>query len=312
MPFISDANGAHVEIRAIAELVGNVASKVPALPKRGSPRHQEVASLRSTSGGGGRTRAELLGELSAECHLQIASLLIVADGVADCLELAAQRDNVVNFPVLTIVLRSVLEMAGQAAWLLDDSIGGDDRVRRYVAWQFADLRSRRLMLRDFDPPDDPVALAEIDQQERELLAVCEAARWLAVPTRTHGNGQIEAAALLDSEGRRQGVPSQTQLVRLVASTPSLYGMVSIAAHGARVGARYSLEISDDTDRAGRRTVRQGGFGLPPNLVIQLTALALCDSGRRVAGWNGLDASQLHERACALINRLRDPQQTPDQ
>jgi hypothetical protein len=303
---MADMSEAHVEIRAIAELVGNVISKVPATPKRGSPREKEVNSLRSTSGGGGRTRAKLLGELSAECHLQTSTLLVVADGVADCLELAAQRDNVVNFPVLTIVLRPVLEMAGQTAWLLDDAIDGAERGRRYVTWQFADLRSRRLMLRDFDPPDDPAALAEIDQQELELLAMCDAAKWQAIATRTNGNGQIEAAGLLDADGRRQRLPSQTQLVRLVASTPSLYNMVSISAHGARVGTKHSLHISDDVDQTGRRTVHQGGFGLPPNLVIQLTALALSDSGRRVAGWNHIDASQLHERVRVLLNRLRDP------
>ncbi len=44
-------------------------------------------------------------------HLLTSSLLLVADGAADCLELAAQRDDVVNWPVLTIVVRPVLEIA---------------------------------------------------------------------------------------------------------------------------------------------------------------------------------------------------------
>ena len=44
-------------------------------------------------------------------HLLTSSLLLVADGAADCLDLAAQRDDVVNWPVLTIVVRPVLEIA---------------------------------------------------------------------------------------------------------------------------------------------------------------------------------------------------------
>ena len=70
-----------------------------------------LAALRSTAGGGGRARATVLDGLSAECHMLTSSLLLVADGAADCLELAAQRDDVVNWPVLTIVVRPVLEIA---------------------------------------------------------------------------------------------------------------------------------------------------------------------------------------------------------
>ena len=74
-------------------------------------RQKERAALRSTAGGGGRARATLFDELSVECHMLTSSLLLVADGAADCLELAAQRDDVVNWPVLTIVVRPVLEIA---------------------------------------------------------------------------------------------------------------------------------------------------------------------------------------------------------
>lgn len=296
---VSDA---HIQIRSLAKLVTVVIAAVPATPQSGSPRQKERDALRSTSGGGGRTRAKLLDELSAECHLLTSNLLLVADGVADCFELAAQRDDVVNWPVLTIVVRPVLEIAGQIAWLLDDTIDGAERARRFIQWRFADLRARRLLLREFRPPDDPAALAEVDAHEQELLDACAAAKWVSVPSTTGRNGAIEAAGLLADNGKREKMPSLTEMVRLVSSTSSLYNMLSIAAHGARLGTMFGLDVSDAVDRAGRRTVQVGGFGLEPNLAIGLTTLALSGSGRRIGGWNGLDTVGIYQTSAALLKR----------
>ena len=181
---------APVEIRALCALVTVAISEVPAVPLKGSPRQVEMASLRSTAGGGGRARAKLLEELSGECHLLASSLLLVADGVSDCLEVAATRGNVVNWPVLTITTRPVLEIAGQIAWLLDDKIDGNERARRYLVWRLADLRDRRLLLRDFRASDDPKVLAEIEMHEKELLDAISSAKWQAAPTIIHPNGDL--------------------------------------------------------------------------------------------------------------------------
>lgn len=291
---------AHIEIRGLCALVTRAVSEVPAALVKGSPRQTEMASLRSTAGGGGYARAKLLEELSGECHLLASSLLLIADGVADCLEVAAGRDNVVNWPVLTITTRPVLEIAGQIAWLLDDKIDGGERARRYLVWRLADLRDRRLLLRDFRATNDPEALAEIEMHEKELLDAIAAAKWQAAPTILHPNGDLQAAALLDAGGKREKMPSLTEMVRLVSSTPSVYAMLSISAHGARVGTMYSLNVGDQVDRQGRRTVQVGGFGLPPNFAIGLTAVAVSFCGRLIAGWNGLDASRIQESSVALL------------
>ena len=88
--------------------------------------------------------------------------------------------------------------------------------------RFADLRSRRLLLREFRPANDPAALAEIERQEQELLDACAAAKWHALPSNAGKNGAIEAAGLLDANGKRERMPSLIEMVRLVSSTPSFY------------------------------------------------------------------------------------------
>ena len=99
------------------------------------------------------------------------------------------------------------------------------------------------------------------------------------------------------------MPSLTEMVRLVSSTTSLYNMLSIAAHGARLGTMFGLDVSDAVDRAGRRTVQVGGFRLEPNLAIGLTTLALSGSGRRVGDdWNGLDTVGIYQTSAALLKR----------
>jgi len=199
-------------------------------------------------------------------------------------------------------IRPALEIAGQIAWLLDDTIGGAERTRRFLQWRFADLRARRLLLREFRPPDDPAALAEVDAHEQELRDACASAKWVSVSTKAGRNGAIEAAGLLADDGKRERMPSLTEMVRLVSSTPSLYNMLSIAAHGARLGTMFGLDVSESEDREGRRTVQMGGFGLEPNLAIGLTALALSDSGRRIGGWNGLDTVGVYQTSAALLKR----------
>lgn len=290
---------AHIEIEAIGQLVMKMMSRVPATAKRGSPRQRESLVLRSTSGGGGRARATMLDELSGECHPMTSLLVLVAGGVADCLDVARRRNNEVNWPVLSIVLRPVMEIAGQIAWLLDDTIDGAARGRRYLVWQFDDLTRRRKLVHEFRDKSNPAPAVEIEQQEKELLAQCDVARWQGIATSIRGNGRFKPASLLDGNGKREEMPSITDMVRLVSSSPSLYDMLCVPTHGSRLAARFDLTLGD-ADRAGRRTVQMGGFGLPPNLVIGLTALALMSVARHIGGWNGIDIAQILQRGHALV------------
>lgn len=278
---------AHVQIRSLAKLVTVVITAVPATSQSNSPRQKERDALRSTSGGGGRTRARLLDELSAEGHLLTSNLLLVADGVADFFELASQRDDVVNWPVLTIIVRPVLEIAGQIAWLLDETIEGDERADASFsgASQIYELDDCCYANFDFRRPGGTgrgrcaragatrgLCLSKVGQRFNEGRAQrCNRSCGIAGRRR---QARKEAVAHRDGSSR-------------VINT-ELYNMLSIAAHGARLGTMFGLDVSEMDDRKGRRTVQMGGFGLDPNLAIGLTARALSDSGRRIGGWNGLD------------------------
>jgi hypothetical protein len=78
------------------------------------------------------------------------------------------------------------------------------------------------------------------------------------------NGDIEAAALLSSDGRVERMPSIDQLVEGVATHPSLYALLSFSAHGHTFAARKV--ISEDM------TVKSSGSGLPPESVLLLLCL----------------------------------------
>jgi hypothetical protein len=139
-------------------------------------------------------------------------LILIGRGVADCLEVAAGRDNEVNVPILSMIARAALETGGQLGWLLDDSIDGTTRARRFPTWRFADLRTQRLQVTDFRPQRDEGAAvaAELDEVEHELHAAATAAGWVSKPTVVRGE-HLEAAALLDSGGKNERVPQSGEL-----------------------------------------------------------------------------------------------------
>lgn len=118
----------------------------------------ETTELRSTPGGGGVARAELLDKLNVEMQVMVGHLTLVVGGVSDALDIAAQRDNQVNGPGLAYIVRPSLELAGQVAWLLTDQIAAEQRARRLLVWRLADLRAQRLLLRDFRASQDLVVL----------------------------------------------------------------------------------------------------------------------------------------------------------
>lgn len=259
--------------------------------------------MRATPGGG-RTRAELLDRVAYDSILMLANVTLLVDGVANCLQIAAARNNAVNHPALSATVRPAVETAGQLAWLLDDSIDGADRGRRYLIWRFSDLRHQRHVLSDFrSGADEAAAVAELDDLERELVDLAEGAKWDVRSTVKQANGDVTAAALLDRLGAKpEPMPKITELIRKVSSTPSLYSLLSVPAHGRRFGVLHGIQQQQAPDPQGKAELLVGGFGLPPNLCIGLASLSIDVPSRLLAGWNGIDASALHRSVVELMHR----------
>lgn len=209
---------AHDDIRQLVALARSVVDGIPERAAAGSPRLAETRSVRASTDGGGVARAQLLGLLNVDMQVMVGHLALIAGGVADDLEIAAQRDNAVNGPALAFVVRPALEVAGQIAWLLSDQIHAARRARRYIIWRFADLRAQRLLLRDFRGSSDETEAAarELDESETEILTLVAAAKWTARPT-THNGGDLQAATLLGVDNKPERMPSLAALVREVSS-----------------------------------------------------------------------------------------------
>lgn len=95
-------------LRGLTFLAGELTSRIPADAIDGSPRHHEEARLRVHS----NTRAGLLRDLSIEVAVLIAGVRLMIEGVADCFELAGQRDNLLHGAATAVTLRPALELAG--------------------------------------------------------------------------------------------------------------------------------------------------------------------------------------------------------
>lgn len=289
----------HQGVRDLCDMATQLVSRLPNKPPRGSPRQIETSALRSTAGGGGRARAEILDLIPGDAVVMTANLTLLVEGVADCLQVASSRGNAVNAPAMTAVLRPAVEVAGQLAWLLDDKIAGDERCRRYLIWRLHDLRNQRHLLSEFRTGSDPQGLAqeELDAIEHKLLRLTATAKWNARPTVVKANGDREGAALLQTVGKKaEGMPKITALVRTIASTPSLYTLLSVAIHGQRFGVFHGLEQVGEPDRFGKVDAAMKGFALPPSTGISLACVALSTPSRLLAGWNGVDASSLQRMA----------------
>jgi len=241
--------------------------------------------------------------LGEDAILMIANVTVLVEGVADLLQIAGTRDNAVNHPALSVVVRAAMETAGQVAWLLSDLIDGVERGRRYLVWRFNDLRHQRHVLSEFRSNENvAAAVRALDNEEQELFRLVSEAKWQARPTTIHSNGDVSAAALLDRTGTKvEPLPKVTELIRTVSSTESLYALLSISAHGHRFGVRHGLQKSA-LNRGGGAEVLVGGFGLPPNLCIGLACLAVDIPSRSIAGWNGIGASELHAQVQRLVKR----------
>jgi hypothetical protein len=294
--------GAHADLRQLAALATAVVDRVPERPLAGSPRHTEARALRSTPGGGGVARAELLDELNVDMQVMVGHLGLVVGAVADGLDIASQRDNEVNGPALAYIVRPALELAGQIAWVLSDQIDAERRTRRYVVWRLADLRAQRLLLRDFRASQSEInaAVKELDEIEDEILRRVDAAKWAGQATKYTGT-DIQAAALLGKDGKPERIPKIGELVREVSSTPATYGLLSVTSHSQRFGVLQGLEITGST-QDGQQQAHVSGFPLKANLLIGLTVLAVNIPGRMLGGWNGVDTNELHSFSGALMVR----------
>ncbi len=217
------------------------------------------------------------------------------------MQVAAGRDNAVNRPALSFVVRPALEVAGQLAWLLDDSIDGEERGRRFLVWRFADLRQQRLLINEFRlaNAERASAVVELAKVEKALLGNVSAAKWTASPTVVGPKG-FEAAALLDAAGRRVSMPKYNELVRLVSSTPSLYSLLCVPVHGVRFGMFYGLAVEEGPVDPDQDNAQVAGFGLDPNICIGLAALSIDRSCRLLAGWNHVDAGSIHQAVKGLM------------
>ena len=287
------------DFRQLRELLGALVDEVPTLPKAGSRRYLDAEAVADAIAGDVEV-ARPIGDLNIDACLIVRHLALVVDGVADVLEVAARRSNKVNGPSLAYTVRPALELAGQLAWLLDDHLGALPRTRRYMTWRLADLRSKRLLLNSFRSTGQLAAEteAEVDQDEREILEFVDAVGWTARPT-SFNSPHLEAACLLDVNGKPEKLPSIEDLVREVSSSPSTYGLLSATAHGQRFGLLEGNHVDPPSESHGYSQI--SSFLLPIDLLIGLAVLATDVSGRMLGGWNALDTSQLHAFCGRLIN-----------
>lgn len=71
--------------------------------------------------------------------------------------------------------------------------------------------------------------------------------------------------------------------------------MSTTTHPGRFSLLQRLEV-ESIDAAGLASGQLTGFALDPNLLIGLAALAVDRSCRMLAGWNAVDAADLHDAA----------------
>jgi hypothetical protein len=248
----------------------------------------------------------LLDELNTDARLLVSHLLVMFAGVIDCLDAAGAREHQINVAAMTNATRPVLEAGGLIAWLLDPDVIADARARRYLRWRFDDLKEMRLLFRDLDNPSER-AVRELDDDEADLLARTEAARWQAAPTVIAQNGGVQAAALLDENGRREGMPKIGELVQLLSFGSAIYPVVSITTHGSRLGLHRGFHLLERDEKSAR--IGFTGFGRDPNLLIAIALLTELHSCQKLAEWNGFTVERLTMKVVELQPNLDDIRST---
>jgi hypothetical protein len=283
-------------VRSINMAARRLVETVPKKSSPGSPWRSDAAMVRSTPGGGGVQRAAILDDLTIEASAVLVHATLIVDGLADLLETAASRDGKVNTVAAAVVVRSVVELAGQAVWLLDSGIDGNDRCRRYLIWLFDDLKQLRYAIagEPADPTLHALTVAAVDNEESALLGRVKAAKWVAKPQVSTANGSVEPACLLNEDLKREKLPSYTDLATGVVGRADAYSQLSAAAHGQRFARILSTTTDSDTGLAG-----MGGTSLPPSMLIRIGCSAVGVTAAALAKWCGLDLTRLRELTLPL-------------
>jgi len=300
----------HESIRSVCDMA-LAAARVTPTGRPGSPRRHEISQVRSTPRGGGTARKEILDLIADEAPIIIANTTMLAQGVADCLEMAALRpEHSLNVPAASTILRSEIEVAAQLAWMLDDQVDAHERCRRYLRWRFHDLSQQRKTFDTFQGGssiDADRRNGDLDKREEDLGYLVRRAGWHLRPSSIDSKGRREPAALLKvgSEGsphpRPDGMIKISAMVPHVVSSPSFYPLISAAAHGARWAQFHGVEAKSEPDAHGMVQAHVPGFGLPVSLLIMNACLGVLHPARLFAGWHGDDTSRLHD----LVRRIFD-------
>jgi hypothetical protein len=309
---IDPMKSGHEELNDLRDLASRLIAGIPRSPRPGSPFAMEISSVRRADGGGGKRRAQLLERLRTEMAVATGHLTLIFGGVADCLEVAAGRNNEVNLPALSFAVRPVLELAGQIDWLLDAGISAEERVQRYLAWCLADLRDRRRMVWEYQNEDGIADIeAMIDMDEVALLDEIALAGWTATPTVRTQKG-FTPATLLDEQGRPIAMPKYGALAHRVSGSETPYTMLSLSGHSQRYTMIASVVADGPPSKDGRQQTKIGGFGIDVNLAIGFAVAALALRVRRLLEWNGLPAGALPEQVRRIFERAHLAQDGPRQ
>lgn len=295
---------AHTLLREITARARDIVTAAPGAAAAGSPRHIERTDLLAADAPIGPNRARLHDELNVEAQMMAGHVTLIAGGVADCLEIAAGRSNEINTPVLSTIVRSVAETAGQVLWLLEEGAGAEERVRRLLAWRIKDIGAEEKWFRSFDQsnPEAAAALAAIEAEEQQTLATVAAAGWQANGHVVDPKGFRPPTLVEVDSTKPEKVPGLGDFATRVTVSPTAYPVLSSAAHGGRSGVIRGMSPGG-TDSSGRTVVNMAGDGLPPNLAIKVTTHALNEVSNALAAWNGYHSMPVYKAVAELDQYL---------
>ena len=276
-----------------------VAEAAPAQSRPKSMRRSEIRSLRSTAGGGGRERAALLDAVSIECAAAIAQTHLLLEGICDLLRCAVSRDGALHMSATAVLVRSALEISGQTMWLLDLTIDGTERVRRYLTWRFDDLKQMRYLMQSTSGDDatDIAASGFADNVEQQLVRSVTACGWGARPQRVKPKS-LEPACLLDGDGRAVKLPGMGEFAMIAAMSRDAYKILSLPAHGQR----YGFHASFLREHVGGQA-RIFSSTIEPELLVRWTCMSVALPALCLARWNGLTEGRLMKLFSPLFGPL---------
>lgn len=269
-------------IRAARDLADRSLGANAESPAPGSPRATETLETRREGDRYGHTRALLIDETISLCQMLNTHLRLLTKSVTDCFIAATTRDGSISGPGLAAACRPVTELAALITWLLEESIGADERGRRLLVLHLHELR----LARDEIDPNDGAAdsgrqnLAAVATKTRTLAAE---AGWRTTPASTKKGKLIDAALLAIDSDKTVSMPSPSALAdRFV---PGTYGLLSSIVHPGVLVLRAGTELTGGG-------IRAAGIGLFPQHALGIVAWALNASDGALGRWYGLDDSLL--------------------